>query len=37
MNNVSDKLAEKMTAHFLCLETFSENCAIFEIMVEKYG
>jgi len=32
MNNVLEKLAEKITAHFLCSETFSENCAIFEIM-----
>jgi len=32
MNNVSEKLAEKITAHCLCSEPSFENCAIFEIM-----
>jgi len=35
MNDVSEKLAEKIRAHSLCSETFSENCAIFEIMWEN--
>jgi len=32
MNNVSEKLADKITACCLCSEPSVENCAIFEIM-----
>jgi hypothetical protein len=32
MRNVLDKVVEKMNTHILCLITFSENRAIYEIM-----
>jgi hypothetical protein len=30
------KVTEKIKIHILCSLTFSENCAVYEIMSEKY-
>jgi hypothetical protein len=32
MRHISDKLVEKIKTNFLCSITFSEKCAIYEIM-----
>jgi hypothetical protein len=36
MRNESDKIVGKIKTQIVCSVTFPENCAVYEISVEKY-